>query len=355
LARGLHFDAAESNLPVGNPLAEGPTGCSQTHPRFTYRFWRPFMSSRRPHRPAAVKRRGFTLIELLVVIAIIAVLIGLLLPAVQKVREAAARSQCQNNMKQIGLALLQYHDDYLQFPALDFAYSVGYTPGSDTSNDWAGDGYPYRIRAFMEQPNAGRPTAIKSYFCPSDPRPPVNGAYQQGLLSYPSTSSSDITGPVANGRNGTDRYDGVIVGDTRQMTAGGWQYVPPARVTVSTITDGTSNTIMVCERPPTADSFFGWWAWGFQDTTTPVQRNIGSALAIGGCPVPAVFKRGSLEDPCSFNAPWSFHPGGASFLFSDGHVVFLDYSVATTMTASGNSILQALSTRSGGEVLANGY
>jgi prepilin-type N-terminal cleavage/methylation domain-containing protein/prepilin-type processing-associated H-X9-DG protein len=297
-----------------------------------------------------IRHRGFTLIELLVVIAIIAILIGLLLPAVQKVRAAAANTQCKNNLKQIGLALNNYHDSYNRFPALEYPYTAGFTPGADTSNDWLGDGYPSRIKAFVEQQNAGQPTSIKVYFCPSDPRNGVSTLAPEGLLSYPSTSSADVAEGVANGFGASDNYDGVIVGDTRIMVNGGWQYVPPAHVTFTTIMDGASNTIMVAERPPSSDTNFGWWSWGFSDTTVAAQRNLAFGSPITGCPTPAIFKPGSLNNPCSFNAPWSFHDGGANFLFTDGHVSFLNYSVATTKTSAGNSILQALCTRSGGEV-----
>src|SRR5262249_34967361 len=128
-------------------------------------------------------------------------------------------------------------------------------------------------------------------------------------------------------------------------------YNAPAPVKIVGITDGASNTIMVGERPPGGDLTWGWWAWGARDTTMPVQLNITAALPNGNCPVPAIFKAGNLNDPCSVHAPWSFHSGGAHFLFADGHVAFLNYSVGTTMTTSGNSVLQALATRAGGEVV----
>jgi prepilin-type processing-associated H-X9-DG protein len=85
------------------------------------------------------------------------------------------------------------------------------------------------------------------------------------------------------------------------------------------------------------------------------QRNLAASSPIGGCPTPAIFKQGNLNNPCSFNAPWSFHTGGAHFLFADGHVRFLTFDVATTQTAPGTSVLQALCTRSGGEVLVGDY
>jgi prepilin-type N-terminal cleavage/methylation domain-containing protein/prepilin-type processing-associated H-X9-DG protein len=287
-----------------------------------------------------VRRSGFTLIELLVVIAIIAVLIGLLLPAVQKVREASSRAKCTNNLKQIGIALTMYLDEWKQYPSLTY-------PISESSLQH--DGYPTRIKAYVEQLNTTDDNPLLLYMCPSDPRygrvagDPSFGA--NGFFSYPSTSSSDM-----NPAYGDDTYDGVIVGAT--WINNGNTYVAPAVIRPASITDGASNTLIVGERPPSSDEYWGWWAWGAMDTTMPVVRNMANGLPVSGCPTPAIFKSGNtVSTTCAFNAPWSPHTGGANFLFTDGHVIFLNYSAGTTLTATGNSLLQALATRSGSEVV----
>jgi prepilin-type N-terminal cleavage/methylation domain-containing protein len=119
--------------------------------------------------PARVPRRGFTLIELLVVIAVISVLIGLLLPAVQKAREAASRISCANNLKQIGLALHLYHNDHDRLPPnrLDgprATWAVLILPYLEQDN-------LYRrwdlARSYYEQPGVSRTTPVPGYFCPS--------------------------------------------------------------------------------------------------------------------------------------------------------------------------------------------
>src|SRR5947209_4462251 len=118
------------------------------------------------------RRRGFTLIELLVVIAIIAILIGLLVPAVQKVRSAAARTQCTNNLKQIGLACQSYHDAFKSLPPrYGGSYSYVYPPGTQTGTS---GGWIQLITPYIEQKNADYKTMMSIFQCPDHS---LGGAY----------------------------------------------------------------------------------------------------------------------------------------------------------------------------------
>ena len=276
----------------------------------------------------APRRRGaFTLIELLVVIAIIGVLIGLLLPAVQKVRETASRMTCGNNMKQIGLALYQFEGVSQQFP------SQAATPPHH--NGWMVEILPYIeqdvvynfFQANHWDSTAGGVIPVKTYYCPSDPQ------------SYPIILTLNRSGDA-----GTD-YVGIA---GIEYTDGLGIINPKAAVRVAQISDGTTNTVMVGERPPQDGT--GWGRYSALTTgSTSGARPTTTLSATDGnnnpCPPPPYFFGSgplSVYNLCSINQMWSNHPSGANFIIADGSVRFINYSAAL--------IMRALATYAGGEV-----
>jgi prepilin-type N-terminal cleavage/methylation domain-containing protein/prepilin-type processing-associated H-X9-DG protein len=341
---------------------------------------------------ASERRPGFTLVELLVVIAIIAVLIGLLLPAVQKVREAAARIKCANNMKQQGLALHQYHDAQGTFPpalnsnfqmywhwswmarclpyleqdnlyrqavawASDTSMPVTYpypkpkgTPGYATWSPWGGESL-----GLQDPPeNPVLAVVLPVFRCPSDPNPTTStlDVHQRTALVQAMTDYVGVSG------TSWMTMDGILAANTY--------------VRITDIRDGSSYTLLVGERATSPELDYGVWFAGcgfYLPGQTPPDDYRGSGdVALGVRELnPGVHNDPALRDcpggPFHFQPPgqivgpdgtvkracdqfhfWSYHPTGANFLFADGSVRFLSYSA--------DSVMPALGTRDGGEVVS---
>jgi len=297
-------------------------------------------------------RRGFTLIELLVVIAIIAVLIGLLLPAVQKVRDAAARTQCQNNLKQVGLALQAYHDVQKQFPP-------GYASGVAATGDDAGPGWGWAafVLPQLEQGSlanqidrtkpitdpahaAARVTVLPAFRCPADQLAatiPVGPLTSAGLPSGPQTDLAAANYPA-------------VFGVTEPGVDGNGVFFRNSTVRIGDITDGTSATLLVGER----HAQLGPTTWVGVIPGAGHAAPAGSPFA-GQVNVAANFvlghtgeSFGGAAEPGEANTAGSRHTGGTNFVFGDGHVRFLGRGVDYTT-------YKALTTRAGGESVPEGY
>jgi prepilin-type N-terminal cleavage/methylation domain-containing protein/prepilin-type processing-associated H-X9-DG protein len=297
-----------------------------------------------------------TLIELLVVLAIIGVLIGLLVPAVQKVRAAAARLSCLNNLKQAGLALHQFADDRGALPP---GSVYGPLPQAGVNADVLHGCWPFLLPYLEQEALAREYRWDVDFFDPAN-QPAV--ATPLRILQCPAAPETDRVvdaghsdGAFLNGGRGACIDYGPVQGVGPGLAAlglieppGNYEgALPENRLTqVTDITDGTSNTLLVAEdagRPqrwqsgrlvPGAFSFGGPWA----SSANPVLIRGSSA---DGSQAP-----GSCAMNCTNDRqPYSFHAGGANFLFADGAVHFLPAGMSIR-------VLAALATRAGGEVVS---
>ena len=292
-----------------------------------------------------VDRRAFTLVELLVVIAIIALLVSLLLPSVQAAREAARRTQCINNMRQIGIALHNHESRKGEFPSAHdanwWSWITQILP--DLEEQALYDRFNFEINAFPVGPNqVNVSAAVPAIRCPADAaheREPIN----EDKFAY--TSYLGATG--TQGGVHPDHYlkDGMFPSNIV------WRAAAPA-IRLQQVTDGTSKTIFVGERPAiqilardagltgvTGDG--GWWAAGTGINPLPFGRADNILDSSDGLRFGVGFGY-TFDDAFHW---WSNHVGGASFLNVDGSVRFLLYDMDHT-------VLLAMSSRNGEEVNA---
>jgi len=281
------------------------------------------------------QRKGFTLIELLVVIAIIAILIGLLVPAVQKVRESASRTQCQNNLHQIGVGLHNYHGVFKRLPEGYTKYTNPPPPSRQGAWTWMAYILPY-----LEQENVGNlamtfkdgggtnwyawynPACEQMatiFLCPSDNRG------QQFYTADTTIKKQALTCYLGNSGSTSTSFDGVLY--------------QSSTIRLTDIKDGSSNTIMVGERPPNSNLEFGWYfaAYGYDgrgnaDCVIPsndvavADYFIANYSAAPNSPCNGTnaqkvgLKSGNPDVGCDAAHYWSFHSGASNFLLADGSI-----------------------------------
>jgi len=309
----------------------------------------------RNSRSDVMRTKAFTLVELLVVIAIIGILVALLLPAVQSAREAARRMQCQNNLKQLGLALHNYESAHGMFPA---GTMIDYTNASNCGADCRGTSFYISILPYFEQ------AAVEEHYDYEQwngwlgqvaENMQVLNSVRLEMYICPSVSQWNFHHPRRD-------YFGVVGGKT--LKHHGWRgdifedglFYMNSFHRMAEVRDGSSQTMAIGESvhpskwgagPNYGDGCKGgpatWWFGGATLVNNPNGLSVGRVLRSTKHPVNSDIL--CLADDEDNDVPFgSNHPGGAMFVFADGHVQFVGETIDF-------DTYQALSTRAGGEVV----
>jgi prepilin-type N-terminal cleavage/methylation domain-containing protein/prepilin-type processing-associated H-X9-DG protein len=312
-----------------------------------------------PHRNLVRRRAAFTLVELLVVIAIIGVLVALLLPAVQAAREASRRSQCSNNLRQLAIAMHNYHDVQLAFP-------INYRPVAGGTYSWM-----QAILPFIEQANLYQQitiggtvslanntqvanTPIKTFRCPSDGltrngmmNNASDGGGTKAVTNYKASCGAAWTWvivnldnarwPNDNPPNALLHCDGLLCSNSYSSPATLPADLMKNMTRFSTITDGTSNSFAIGEAIPA----WSQWCWWYNQNA-----------AVATCGIPLNYRRG-IDKLDQFASSWqrnysfySLHPAGANFAMCDASVRFVPDNISTVT-------YRALATVEAGETIAD--
>lgn len=300
------------------------------------------------------RNAAFTLVELIVVMGIIAVLMALILPAIQRSRETANRTICSDKLRQIATAIILFENEHRCLPPRLLAktpvQSIPFSgvnmlaqilPYTEHNNLW--ETIPRALQqdviAYRNPPHVANDALIALYACPSDTRMPGTWTDTNGMnASY--SSYIGVWGSQYNNSNNPLRkvMPGIFAVDENKWSA---------------VRDGLSNTLMLGERPPPTSGLAGWWYSSSQPGDAVVRRMYDSTLAVRSLyvygsypcyqnPQSNRFGPGDIDNPCDAYHFWSMHPGGSTFAFCDGSVRFLKYSID-------EAALSALATASGGE------